>query len=317
MILTLPMAKAIKDHLPDVKVFFLGREYIRAVVDACIYADGFIELSDFLKDDFLINGKKANAIVHVKPLGSVASHAKKLKIKWRIGTTNRLYHWNTCNKLVKLSRKKSNLHEAQLNLKLLKPFGIIKEFSLEEIQSLYGLEKIRPLSKEYAHLLDNKKYNLILHPKSRGSAREWGLHNFESLISLLDKSRYKIFISGTEAEKKLAKPLLDKVTSAVTDITGKMPLEDFISFIANCDGMVACSTGPLHIAAALGNHALGIYAPLHDIRPQRWGPVGKNAEVFVVNRQCLDCYKNKMSCHCIQEINPLIIKETLDRLNKK
>ena len=40
MILTLPMAKVIKDHIPGAKVFFLGREYTRPVVEACIYADG-------------------------------------------------------------------------------------------------------------------------------------------------------------------------------------------------------------------------------------------------------------------------------------
>jgi len=310
------MAKVIKDYFPDTKVFFLGREYTRPVVEACMYADGFIELNEFLKEGFLIDGKPVYAIVHVKPLNAVAKHAKKLKIKWRIGTTNRIFHWNTCNKLVKLSRKKSDLHEAQLNLKLLKPFGIKTDFSLNKIENLYGFKNIKTLDANYAALLDKTKYNLILHPKSRGSAREWGLDNFELLISLLDKTKYKIFISGTTEEQKQVQPLLDKVTVPVTDITGKMSLPEFISFIAHCDGVVACSTGPLHIAAALGKDALGLYAPLHSIRPQRWGPVGKNAEVFVVNRQCSDCYKNKMACHCIKEIHPFMIKEALDKRNK-
>jgi len=311
------MAKAIKVHFPYTKVFFLGREYTRPIVEACIYADGFIELNDFLKKDFLIDHKTPDAIVHVKPLNAVAKHAKKLNIKWRIGTTNRIFHWNTCNKLVKLSRKKSDLHEAQLNLKLLKSLGIRTNFSLAEIQDLYGLEKLKSLDENYAALVDKNKYNLILHPKSRGSAREWGLDNFELLISLLDKTQYKIFISGTAEEKKLVQPLLDKVETMVIDITGKMSLPDFMSFIAQCDGVVACSTGPLHIAAALDKDALGIYAPLHSIRPQRWGPVGKHAEAFVVNRQCSDCYKNKMACHCIHEINSSVIKEALDKLNRR
>jgi heptosyltransferase-3 len=316
MVLTLPMAKVIKEYFPHTKVFFLGREYTRAVVDACIYADGFIELNDFLKKDFLIDNKPADAIVHVKPLAAVASHAKKLKIKWRIGTTNRIFHWHTCNKLVKLSRKRSNLHEAQLNLKLLHPFGIKKDFCLNEIQDFYGLKKIKPLDKKYAELLDSSKYNLILHPKSRGSAREWGLDNFELLIFLLDKTHYKIFISGTEAEKKLVQPLLDKVALTVTDITGQMSLPDFVSFIAHCDGIVACSTGPLHIAAALGKEALGIYAPLHSIRPQRWGPVGAKAVTFSLDKKCTDCFKNKMACHCIQEIAPQKVKAVFDNVSK-
>ncbi len=317
MVLALPMAKVLKDHFPGIKIFFLGREYTRPVVDACVYADGFIELNDFLNNNILTGGEKSQAIVHVKPLATAAKRAKQMHIQWRIGTTNRIYHWNTCNKLVKLSRKKSNLHEAQLNLKLLQALEIKKDFSLAEISESYGLEKLQPLKEEFASLIDTSKYNLILHPKSRGSAREWGLKNFTSLIRLLDKDRYKIFISGTDAEKKLVQPLLDEVPHLVTDISGKMELGQFMSFISKCNGLVACSTGPLHIAAALGIDALGIYSPLHSIRPERWGPVGKKTEVFVLNKTCTDCYKNKMQCHCVTEIDPLLIKKSLDKKSSR
>ena len=309
------MAKMIKNKFPGSKVFFLGQEYTRPLVGACVYVDGFIELNDFLKNKLPINKSEIDAIVHVKPLAVVASHAKKIKIKWRIGTTNRLYHWSTCNKLVKFSRKKSHLHEAQLNLKLLKPFGINEDVAIEEIGSLYGLKKIESLNKDFEVLLDKTKYNLILHPKSSKSAREWGLNNFELLISILDKTRYKIFISGSAEEGVLLKPFFDKVAGAVTNITGKFSLSQFISFIAQCDGIVGCSTGPLHIAAALGKDALGIYAPLKGINAERWAPVGKNAQVFQLNKACTDCYKNKMPCHCIEEVSPFIIKETLDKRN--
>ena len=312
MVLALPTAKVLKDHFPDTKIYFLGREYTRPVVNACKYADGFIGLDDFLNKKLIIDNRQLQAIVHVKPFAAAAKRAKQLHIPLRIGTTNRLYHWTTCNRLVKLSRKKSNLHEAQLNLKLLQPFGIKKEFSPEEISNSYGLEKLQPLKEEFSSLIDNNKYNLILHPKSRGSAREWGLKNFIHLIHQLDTNNYKIFISGTAAEKKLVQPLLDEVPGLVTDITGAMQLEQFMSFISKCDGLVACSTGPLHIAAALGKDALGIYAPMRPLYAGRWGPVGKNAEVFVVNKICRDCAKNAMPCHCTEEVEPEWIKTSLD-----
>lgn len=309
--LALPMAKALKDIFPQTKIYFLGREYTRAVVNCCKYVDGFIELNEFLSTNIKVDGKPFDSIVHVKPEANVARRAKQLRIKKRIGTTNRIFHWTTCNRLVKLSRRKSSLHEAQLNLKLLEPFGIHHTFSYDEIIKLYGFENIKPLQEDFASLIDKTKYNLILHPKSRGSAREWGLENFKVLIGQLNKNHFKIFISGTAEEKKLMQSFLDGVKNDVTDISGLMPLEQFISFINCCDGIVACSTGPLHIAAALGKDALGIYAPLHSIRPQRWGPVGSNTKVFIVDRNCNDCYKNKMPCHCIKEISPINVKTTL------
>ena len=48
------------------------------------------------------------------------------RIAERIGTTNRIYHWRYCNELVRLSRRNSVYHEAQLNLRLLAPLGAPK-----------------------------------------------------------------------------------------------------------------------------------------------------------------------------------------------
>ncbi len=302
MVLTLPMAKILKDYFKDIKVYFLGKEYTRAVVQACSYIDGFIEVNDFLNNSVLINDRRPEAIIHVKPERAVAKRAKQLNIKLRVGTTNRFFHWTTCNKLVALSRKNSNLHEAQLNLKLLAAFGIKKNFSFDEIIDAYGFDNFQPLKEKHAQLIDSDKYNIILHPKSKGSAREWGLDNFEALIYLLDKTRYKIFISGTESEKKELAPLLNKVADNITDVTGTMALHQFISFIAACDGLVACSTGPLHIAAAAGIDAYGIYPSIKPLHPGRWKPLGKKAQVFSLNKDCNDCRNMTQKCTCIKSI---------------
>ncbi len=317
MILTLPMVKIIKSYLPATKVFCLGIEYTRAIVNACSYCDGFIELNEFLNTPPLTLIKNFDTIIHVKPNSAVAKKAKQSGIKNRIGTTNRLYHWTTCNNLVRLSRKRSDLHEAQLNLKLLKPLHINKIFSYQEIADAYALKNIQPLKKEYTALIDETRYNLILHPKSRGNAREWGLENFKLLINMLDEKKYKIFISGTPEEKKIIEPFLNDVAEKITDISGLMQLDQFISFIAQCDGVVACSTGPLHIAAALNKDAFGLFAPIRPLHAGRWGPIGKKAQVFVLNKNCTDCNKNKMPCHCIQEIDPINIKTALNNATKR
>src|SRR5580704_4232713 len=251
VILTLPVAKMLKDHFPQIKIAFLGRAYTRPVIETSIYIDEFIDLADFMTREILIGNQKPGAILHVFPVAEIASRAKELRIPLRIGTTNRFYHWFTCNRLVSLSRKNSDLHEAQLNLKLLRPFGIDKTYSLEEIAASMGFEKINPLDESLAELIHPEKYKIILHPKSQGSAREWGEENFISLIRLLDKKKFQIFISGTAKEGELLSNFLGQVDGTVTDLTGKMNLSQFISFIDHCDGLVANSTGPLHIGAAL------------------------------------------------------------------
>ena len=314
VVLTLPMAKVLKDNFPDTKIGFIGRSYTKAVIDACKYVDNFIDVNDFLNDS--ITSEMPDAIIHVFPVLSIATRAKQLKIPLRIGTANRLYHWLTCNKLIKLSRKNSLLHEAQLNLGLLKAFDIKTDFSIDEIGNFFGLENIKSFTPDFLSLIKKDKYNLILHPKSQGSAREWGLSNFIELIKSLDAERYNIFISGTIKERTLLQPLFDAVADKVNDITGLMSLAEFMAFIANCDGLVANSTGPLHIAAALGKDAFGIYPPIRPMHPGRWQPLGPKAKVFVLNKECNDCRNENTLCHCIQEIAPALIKKELDAINQ-
>ena len=313
VILTLPIAAVLKKHFPSMTIGFMGKSYTRPVIEACKYVDEFIDVEDFLNKEVLVGGKAPQCILHVFPKSTIAKRALQTRIPLRIGTTNRIYHWFTCNKRVKLSRKKSNLHEAQLNLVLLQPFGVPVSYSLQDISPLFGLDKLQPLPAQFLSLIQKEKYNLILHPKSQGSAREWPLENFLQLIDMLDKDKFNIFISGTAKEKERMKWLFDKAGNMVTDITGKMTLQEFMAFINQCDGLVANSTGPLHIAATLGKDALGIYPPLQPVHPGRWAPIGPHAHVFVLDKQCIECKDNKTSCSCIINIPAASLKATLDK----
>ena len=311
VVLTLPVATVLKRHFPGIKIAFIGKNYTKPVIESCTSIDLFIDVNDFISTEITIFGEKPAAIIHVLPVPKIARRAAQLAIPLRIGTTNRFYHWFTCNSLVKLSRKKSRLHEAQLNLKLLEPLGITGDLSLEDIGSSFALNATQPLPEKFAAMVDKRKYNLILHPKSQGSGREWGLENFIQLIGMLEPDRFKIFISGIEKERKLLEPIFNEVADKVTDITGRMNLTEFISFIKACDGLIASGTGPIHLAAALGKDALGIYPPIKPIHPGRWAPLGPNAKAFAVNKLCTDCKADKTSCHCIHEVNPVRLKDAL------
>lgn len=311
VILTLPLAKLLKDRYPQLKIAFMGKAYTRPVIDCCAYVDTFIDIADFLSRPVLIDGKAPECIIHVFPTKEIALRAKALKIKERIGTTNRLYHWYTCNQLIKLSRKNSDLHEAQLNARLLQPFGIDEIFNTEVLGNAIGLRNTMPLQPTYYELIDKHRFNLILHPRSQGSAREWGLENFVRLIKLLPPERYKIFISGTAKERTSLDELFSQTGHLVTDVCGLMDLNQFIAFIKECDGLVANSTGPLHIAAALGKRAIGIYPPLRPMHPGRWRPLGPAATYLVVAAPCNDCRKQPALCHCMKDIKPEAVLEQL------
>ena len=319
VILTLPMAGILKKQFPGCKVVFMGRNYTKDVIQASSYVDEFISFDELIHKSKpaqleLIKKLNLTTCIHVFPKKEVGMLVKKAGVKKRIGTTNRAHHWLTCNKLVRLSRKNSDLHEAQLNLKLLKPLGIDKTFSLEEIQEAYGFKSKTLLPENIKQLVDPAKKNIILHAKSQGSGREWGLENFGRLIELLDTNKYSVFISGTEKEKPLLQPLLDKYPQVI-DITGKLNLAQFITFINSCDALVAASTGPLHIAAGFGKYAIGLFPSVRPMHPGRWAPIGKHAHVVMMKEDCKRC-KPKLNCVCGNNKEAEEVLRILEKIKK-
>ena len=308
VILTLPLCGFLKNK--GFEVYFLGRSYTKAVVESSNNIEEFIDIDAYSRPSLIdkIKSLKIDIGVLVYPTKEISSLLKRSKIPKRVGTSHRLYNWLFCNRLVSFSRKNSDLHEAQLNFKLLKPLGISSIPELDDLKDFYGYQTIK---KEEP----NNIINVILHPKSKGSARDWPLEHYLELVKISINEPIHFYISGTkgEAEKiKRERPDL-LIQKNVTDVTGKYNLEEFISFIKAKDAIVACSTGPAHIGASNGIHAIGIYPPIKPMHPRRWKPIGKDVDVLVKQKQCVDC-RNGGACKCIIDISP---KDVLDKILRK
>ena len=317
VVLTLPVAGRLKQQFPGCRVVLIGRTYTAPVAAACPWVDEFLNLDDLLKQPepaqiAALCRYGAAAIIHVFPNKTLARLARKARIPVRIGTRNRWQHWLTCNRLVALSRRHSPLHEAQLNLQLLQPLASSELIPLAEVAELVRLQPVEPLPVQFQQLLQQRQpgqLNIILHPRSRGSAREWGLDNYGQLARLLHQAGHRVFVTGTAAEgEELADWLTQYAPHLAADLTGQLSLPQFLSFIAAADGLVAGSTGPLHLAAALGRHALGLYPPIRPMHPGRWGPLGPHAGFMVFDKpDCEDCRTQPATCTCIRAIEPLAV----------
>ncbi len=314
VMLTLPMAGYLKRLRPDLKITFLGNTYTAPVLEACIAIDEVIVFAELeaLSHQAQVQRLKvlnADAILHVFPNKVIALLAKQAQIPYRIGTNRRIFHFTTCNRLVNLTRKNSDYHEAELNLFLLKGIGLQVFPSKNEMADLYQLQIKNKASIIETFIAENK-INIILHAKSKGSAREWGLTNFSALINVLDPTIYNIIVTGTEAEGQMLRPYLCQPFPHVVDTTGRLTLKLLLDLIDSIQILVAASTGPLHIAAALGKKAIGLYAPMRPMFPQRWGPIGKAAHALVIEKDCDACRKSGQ-CQCIMDIT---VQRVLDQI---
>lgn len=300
--LTLPMCAWIKDKFPNATLVFLGREYTRQIVSSFDKIDQFLALED-LSDLPLtqrVEAIEADAIVHVFPNREIASLAKKARIPLRIGTSHRVFHWLTCNKRVSFTRKRSDLHESQLNFHLMYPLGLTEIPTIQEVQRLSAYFK--PIEQNLPSLFQQIDLSnaIILHPKSKGSALEWPLNYYVELSEKLIDLKTPVLFTGTEEEGKTFRHLIPK-NPFVIDTTGQLSLGELIFLISKTKGLVACSTGPYHVAGLCNRRAVGLFSSRRPIHPGRWHALGKNSVWLTFDNNCSACLKGK-KCVCIEKI---------------
>lgn len=319
VVLTLPMAGVIKNFEPHCRIIFLGTDLTLPVIRCCNYIDEVANYSEVAgmavpHQAEWFQKLSADVIVHVFPRKEIAAAAKMAGIAERIGTSHRLYHLFTCNKRVHFGRKNSLLHEAQLNLKLLKPLGCTQEYSPDRISAWYGFTQFPVPDNDLLNLISKDKFNLVIHPKTRGNTREWEINNFVKLVNLLPERKYNILVTGTKEESSFIGNAFTQVMNRIQNLSGLTDVTRLIALLNISDGIVACSTGPLHLAAAMGKVAIGLFPPIRPMHPGRWKPLGEKAIALSIEKNCTIC-RTRQDCECINRITPEEVAGKIEELS--
>lgn len=305
VVLSLPLCIYLKRQFKDIRILFLGNIYTEPVISCLNEIDEIIawkEIEQLSEEEQLsfFKAKQIDTVIHVFPKKEIARLMKKVGVTNRIGTSHRLFHWTTCNIRPNFTRKNSPLHEAQLNFELVRPIGLSSLPCLEQLSSWLSTSfqaKQIDLPLEYADIQNA----IILHPKSQGSAIEWPIEKYIHLANDLLAQGKQVVFSGTEKEGLLFRDLIPKNVICY-DLTGKLNLAQFIYFISKQEALVACSTGPYHLAGILGIKAIGLFSSRKPIHPGRWKALGSVSCAVIFNTNCHDCAKGKQ-CNCIENIS--------------
>ncbi len=315
IIYTLHLASLLKAFNNDYKIYFLIRDYAKPLFKYTNNIDGTIswnKLEQISVQDRQLELKKFDIFINAKACRKAAMYAKQAGIKTRIGNGNRITQWLYCNKLISIKRKKSKLHEVELNTPFLKP--IIGKFK-KNITELFKHIKLNnlPSSKNNFELKTNK-INIICHATSNGNGREWPIENFISLVKLADQNKYQFILTGVEKDNSI----LEKIVRAcphVINYAGKFPLEQFIDLISRVDILIASGTGPLHIAAAIGTKTIGLFPPIKAINKERWGPRFTWSINLQADKRCQKSCNNQ-NCQCMQQLTPELIYKSIQKITK-
>ncbi len=114
---------------------------------------------------------------------------------------------------------------------------------------------------------------VMLHPGSRGSAQNWSPEKYAELGRSL-KKRFKrsLLVTAGPGEEALAAETARACNAAA--MQEALPLRTFAALCGEASLFVSASTGPMHLAAALGAPTLSLFPPIRSMSPRRWGPRG-------------------------------------------
>lgn len=140
------------------------------------------------------------------------------------------------------------------------------EFPLSEMESRAGLLLLD------AHSLEPGKY-VCVHPGASSSDRRWSLSEFAHVAHQLSKRGYRIVITGTVAEQRLAQQfttLLDTYgASARVNLVGRTSRAGLAVLLRHSALLVCNDTGISHLAAALRVPSVVVFS---NSELRRWAP---------------------------------------------
>jgi heptosyltransferase-2 len=277
----------------------LVRPNVVELLEGHPYLDEILPYSDngsFWKMLRTIKREKFDIAVVARPTMRLALLLFLARIPIRLGTG---YRWYSLlfNRRGYEHRRFGERHEVDYNLNLVRSIGCGPEqieFHLD-IPNV-AQQKAKSVRKRFDVGEDDRL--VILHPGSGGSALDWSPDNFgelgRRLISELDA---KVIVTGGRGEAAIVQNVLEQMDNNAHALVGELTLKEYAALISSSSLFISNSTGPIHIAAAVGTEVIGFYPPIKACSAVRWGPYTNKKRIFVPNvpGMCHACTAGKCS----------------------
>ncbi|SRR5579883_2153547 len=313
IVLTLPMASAIKKVLPDSKVSFLVREYTRPIVERCPDVDEVqvatsLKLGDLLKS---FRKSKANTAYFPSPKFPLAVAAFLARIPKRVGTGYRWYSFLFTHKIYE-HRKTAEHNEAEYNLRMLRASNINSDLAPLPNILLHQEERMAVEDWLRFELGSTSAKFAVLHIPSGGSSKDWPFERFIDLAKLLTlEHNLTVVLTGTIEERDRLTRAAEQIGTSAHLFIGH-PLEELAALLAKASLVVSNSSGPGHLASAMGVSTIGLFPLPPALSKERWGFRGEH--VINLAPQPKDGCPTCQECTCMERLNIEAVREGVNSL---
>ena len=306
VVMITPIVREIKKTFPDSFIATLTQPHTSKILIGNPYVDTILT-DDLKKETFwkvvkeLRKFKFTDGLL-VMPRERTAYQMFFAGVKNRIGVGHKLYEVITLMKSVSRNKYIPLRHEADYTMDLARKIGvktnnITPEIFLSENEILWGKKYL-----ENINVLQND-FKIIIHTGSGDSSPNWSEDKYFELITNILREHSQRHLKILLTAKEMSPIFLEKMDQLnevrIVNISGKVDdLRDFIKIISNVNLLVTSSTGPIHLASALGIRTIGLYCKHPMSCARRWGALGINSiNVEVSKEHCHNyCSEGKNEC---------------------
>jgi lipopolysaccharide heptosyltransferase I len=152
----------------------------------------------------------------------------------------------------------------------------------------------------------------VLAPGAGWPTKCWAPVNYALLAQALTvQYNARIALVGLAAEMPLTQEIEKQAGFDMINLAGRLGLKELAALLEMADVCVAGDTASLHLAAALGTPAVGIFGPSD---PARTGPYGQPRRAVYARVYCSPCFRRQ--CQRMRCLDAICVEDVLDKITE-
>lgn len=319
VVLTTPLIRALRGKYPGAHLAALVRPYARAVLKGNPHLDRIL-LDDPEGNDSGLRGfrslvsrirsERFGISLMVLPTRRHAMATLLAGIPVRVGVGKKPYEVLTGSRPAGRNRDRPVRHEADYCLDLGRAIGVDSSQLAPEV---FLSTAEREEAKNRLEAAGVRGIVVGVHPGSGGSAPNWDVKQYAALArSVVEELGAWVVITGEKGDGASPFALPAAIGERIVDLCGHLSLRQLMGVISVCDVLVSSSTGPMHLAAALGVPCVALFCPRTACSPARWGPLGTIHRVLLPSSgRCRSCGRVRDPECRLEEISVRLVLEAV------
>jgi len=284
LVLTLPMIEAARSALPEVHLTVLVSRYTAPLLQNHPAIDNVLidEGGSSRQLAWQLGGGRFDAALLVNTNTRNAFACWLARIPLRVAWAGKPAGVLLANRRLHLHRSRPPIHETEFAMAFLRRLGLGNLPAIGAPHLAVDPETRRHVAERIREELGDDGPLLGVHPGNKNSAFNWPLERYARLTGELARHG-RVMVTGGPEEAELLGALRRQVAAGPADRIAyfhDLTLPELVAALSLQDVLTVSSTGPMHLAAALGTAVVALFSSHRAQTPRKWAPLGRNVTVL-------------------------------------